>query len=257
MERRFRSSATARAFGLVFIFLVLLGVVAFHGTVFRYVTSLVSFFYLTPAREYALLPNNILAARLLDAEQELARVSYQPLLFTALAEENERLKNLLDIAPDDVQGVGRVIARPPRTHYDTLLVSLSPSHQVHVGDSVFFEHTLLGVVHRVEGATALVSLFSSSGTSYDVRVGNPTSIVSIKGVGGGAFMMDVPTTVSITEGDVVFSAQDDTQMVAIVARVVEDSDKTTKTVYAHTPNSFADIRYVTFVRSPQQVSYDE
>lgn len=251
MIMRSRSSNSVRALGgalLALSALVFISIgVIFSGTVFRVASSLVVSFSLSPSREYQLMPKSVLASRLEDAERELSRIRYQSIFANALAEENKRLQNELGLREDGESGIGRVIGRPPRTHYDTLLVSLTDGHAVSVGDYAFFEGMLLGTASHVGENAALVELFSSPGKTTDVRIGTPEAIVVAQGLGGGAYIFDVPNDIAVAPGDTARSATHNARVVAIVQNIVVNHDRTTKRIYAHTVASFSDIQFVHFI----------
>ena len=221
----------------------------FHGSLFRVASSAVSYFSSSPSEEYRALPNRVLASRLADAEIELSRIRYQALLYAEIIEENSRLSELLGIATQKTIAIGQVIARPPQTHYDTLLVSLQKGHGVHEGDRAVFEGILLGEIVKVSPQGALVSLFSSAGSIIDARIDTePTGIVSLKGQGGGAFIFEVPQNALLEAGNMLVSAQNDTEVLAIVTGVSTDPDRTVKTVFARAPVSFSELRFITIER---------
>lgn len=225
------------------------GAVLFHGTVFRIAASAATFFSVSPEEEYRALPARSLASRLADAEEELVRIRYQALLYAGLAEENERLERLLALTTSRTVATARVIARPPQSQYDTLLVALPQGHVVMEGDRVLFEGALIGTVVTVAPSAAQVSLFSSPGGTIDARVGEPSGIVTLKGLGGGAFTFDIPSDVAVHSGDTVVGAQNDTEIIAVVESVASDPDRTSHTVYARAPVSFSDIRFVSIERA--------
>ncbi len=233
----------------VFFGIVFLVAVFFHNTLFGYLTALVNLSSVSKTDQYALLSKKDLSARLVEAEERLSRVSYQAVLYTILFEENKKLERALALRPDMAVGTGRVIARPPRTHFDTFLVELNADNVVRVGDQVFFENFLLGEVVTVSKQSARVSLFSSSGTTIDARVGAPSGIVVMRGLGGGSFVFDIPDQVVISVGDPITDQSQGTHIIAFVDSIVEHPDSTLKTVRAYTPVSFSNINYVTFVRT--------
>lgn len=253
MTTTFRSPKSRLRASTVFLFgvsvFLVVGTAVFHQTLFSFLSSIPASLTATTPDVYAGLPKNVLASRLADREEELTRIKYQSLLYSALAEENERLRELLALPGEERRAVGRVIARPPRTHYDTLLIELGEGNHVRPGDFASFENALLGTVEEVGERTALVKLYSSGGASVDARAGDPSGIVVLKGLGGGAFVFEVPQPISIDPGDVLVSAHDGTSMLAVVESVVSDPNTTLKTVYAKFPSSFSDIRFVTFVRN--------
>lgn len=249
MQRRLSSSnnvlhvARACALGaLVLIVLIFRDVLL--GTLF----SVHTFFNPSIPETYASLPRAVLATRLADAEAELARIRYQSLLYGMALEEQERLRALASLASDETVGVGRVVSRPPRSFYDSVLVSVPGPHQISVGDYALVQGVLVGTVERVSGEQILVLLFSSGGTTSDARVGEPAAIVSLRGVGGGAFTFDLPTSVVVAPGDMLTSAFHVDIPVAVVQSIATQPEQTTQHVQAHIPVSFSDFIYVTFMR---------
>lgn len=234
--------------GVAVAALLIAGAVILRGPLFSFLSAIPAALTATTPDEYAGVPRSVLASRLSDREQELARTRYQSLLFGALAEEHKRLSELLELPEEERVATGRVIARPPQTHYDTLLVALKEGHGVRKGDFASFERVLLGVVEEVGERTALLTLYSSGGASTDARAGEPSGIVVLRGLGGGAFVFEVPQPVLVERGDVLAPAYDSTYALAVVEGVVSDPNTTLKTVYARLPSTLSDIRYVTFIR---------
>lgn len=257
MTMRSRSPRPRRilsAVGTVVLIAVLVLGIMFSGTLFRLGSALIASLSLPASREYAQFPRIVLASRLEEAERELSRIRYQATLSSALIAENERLLHELGIREDDETGVGRVVSVPPKTHYDTILVSLKEGHAVSVGDTALFEGVVIGEVERTGNRAALVRLLTSPGLTTDVRIGEPTAIVVAQGLGGGALVFDVPSVVSVAAGDTVLSASSGTHVLGIVRSVVVDPDRTTKRVYAHTVIALSDIRFVHFIRPVTTVS---
>jgi len=249
--RQFGSAITA----LLLAVIVVLGIM-FSGALFRLGSALIVSVSAPASEEYANLPRAVLAGRLKDAEQELARIRYQAVLSSALVAENERLLLELAIREDDETGVGRVVSAPPKTHYDTLLVSLPDNHAVSEGDVALFEGIVIGEVERTGSRAALVRLLTSPGLTTDVRVGEPGAIVVAQGLGGGAYVFDVPSGVSVASGDAVLSASYGARVLGVVGSVVADPDRTTKRVYAHAAAALSDIRFVHFIRPVRSVEDD-
>jgi len=257
MRSRSRNNRRLVPFLIACALVVCIGVaILFSGTLFRVGSALVVSLSLSHTQEYELLPRSVLASRLADAEKELSRIRYQSVLSDALIKENEQLLHELDIQENSEVGVGRIVSRPPRTHYDTLLIALNDTHTVSKGDLVLFNTILLGEVSKVSKEAALVTLFSSPGTVLDVRVGEPSAIVVAQGLGGGAFVFDVPNEVRVESGDYVTSASHSTRVVAVVQNVIEEPDKTTKRVHAHTVVAVSDIQFVHFVRPTPIITPD-
>lgn len=171
---------------------------------------------------------------------------YQTILYQKVVEENARLSSLLSLPRAEVIAAGRVVAHPPRTLYDTLVVAIEPRTAVRRGDLVFFEGILLGTASSVTRGSTSVVLYSSPGASTEVKVGEPTAIVVMKGLGGGAFTFEVPAAVSLEPSDLVTSAATDA-VIAIVRSVSTEEGSASVRVYASAPVSMSDLDLVEFV----------
>jgi cell shape-determining protein MreC len=189
------------------------------------------------------------AARILALIPQKAAEShagYQAILYQQAVEENAKLEALLKLPHDMPVAAGRVVARPPKTLYDTLLVVVDPTAGIRDGDLVLFDGMLLGTVSDTSGGSATVLLYSAPGATTEATVGAPTAIVVAQGLGGGAFSFEVPSAVTLAPGDLVTSASGD-GVLAIVHSVHANEGSATATVYASSPVSLADIDIVEFI----------
>ena len=227
--------------------LVLLAIV-FNGFIAGTLSGLVAFVANPRADVYENVPRSVLVSRLSDAEDELARIRYQGLLYALEVEKNQQLTASLGLPESIVTARGRVFARPPQTHYDTLLVSLSDNANVGVGDQAYASGILLGEVIEINNRVAQVSLYSSPGATLDARIGDPSAIVVMRGLGGGTFFLEVPKEVSLQEGNAILLAQSET-LIAVVQRIIDEPEQTTFRVHAASPISSTDIQIIEFVKT--------
>lgn len=227
--------------------LILLAIV-FNGFITNTLSGVVAFIANPRADVYENVPRSVLVSRLRDAEDELSRVRYQGLLYALEVEKNQELAQVLGLPTSEVSARGRVFARPPKTHYDTLLVSLSDSAQVEIGDQAYASGVLVGEVVETSNRIARVSLYSAPGVTLDARVGEPSAIVVMRGLGGGAFFLEVPKEVAIQEGDAILLAQSET-LVAVAQRIIDEPEQTTFRVNAASPVSATDMHVIEFVKT--------
>jgi len=240
--------------GISFSVVFVLTVIIFHQFIGGFFTGLITWATIPKTELYQALPKSVLASRLANAEEELSRIKYQAVLYAFEVEQNANILKSLGLPSSEVVARGFVIARPPRTHYDTLLVSLSSEARVAVGDYAYASGILMGDVIEQDDNTALVSLFSSPGRTRDVRVGNPSAIVVMHSVGGGSFVFEVPKKVSIEVGDSVVSAHDEQALIAIVQNTIDEPERTTLRVHAAAPLSLSDTNVIEFVRVSSQLN---
>jgi cell shape-determining protein MreC len=249
---QFRSAKKRRAQPTTFLFWVggalLFVAILFHSFIGATIAGLLSFFTVTESDAYRAVPHAVLRERLVDAEQELSHIRYQAVLYGFLAQEHAEYKTMMGIASHEVVARGRVFSRPPRTHYDTLLVAMPADASVVVGDYAFAYDVLVGEVVAREGGVARVQLFSSPGIETNVRLGEPSALLIARGLGGGAFIFETPKKITLAVGDPVRGAENG-EVLAVVQTIIDEPERATKTVYAASPVAVADMVVVELVRS--------
>ncbi len=131
----------------------------------------------------------------------------------ALFQENQTLTAKLSDVQKTLQGgevkditvVAGVIARPPVSPYDTLIISLPISYSPNNGTLVVGTGGApLGTIANVSGTTANVTLFSSSGRSTEGWIGESRTPITLIGSGTGSFEATLSGAATVTEGDPVY-----------------------------------------------------
>ena len=198
----------------------------------------------SPESAYASLSRDALIARLAHVEQELSKVKYQALIYGIIAEENHSLRKAAGAATAAPGITGRVIARPPRSAYDTLLLDVGMREGVTKDNLVVFEGIALGKIISAGETTSLVQLFSSPGTEHDVLIGEPHAVSVAQGQGGGTFELSLPQSVAVAEGDIVRIPGTEALILGIVVSVEAESVDVSQTVRIASPLSFSDLDFV-------------
>lgn len=98
-----------------------------------------------------------------------------------------------------------VLAHPPVSPYDTLIIDRGGSEGVRAGSTVYGPGmTPIGSIESAGEHTARVALFSAPGRITDGWVGEKRVALSITGVGSGAFTATLPRESGVVVGDVVY-----------------------------------------------------
>jgi cell shape-determining protein MreC len=199
---------------------------------------------LTPGR-YESLSRNEMIVRLAGAEQELDRIRYQGVLYELLLAENAELKRAVAPASGFASIVpARVIARPPRTHYDTLVLDAGAEAGIRENDVVAVSGIALGRIASVDSRSSLAQLFSSPQLEHDVVLGEPQAVAIATGLGGGAFEVELPQEVQVNPGDAVRIPRSETLVLGIVVEIEGEATDATKTVRFRSPASVYALDYV-------------
>lgn len=156
----------------------------------------------------------------------------------ALASENQSLiqkasslESLLGpAAPQDATGIiAGIIARPPTSPYDTIVVSPGSRAGVAQGEEAFGPGGVpLGVVSAVLADFSRVTLFSMPGMSVNGSIGRQKIPLTIRGAGGGAMRASVGRSTLTAVGDYVFAPGPGLLPIGTVVRI--DSDPSSPSV---------------------------
>jgi len=149
-----------------------------------------------------------------------------------LAAQVVDLEKLLGTRTDVPPAVlASVVARPPESPYDTLVIdqgsraSVAPDALVTGPGGV-----PVGKVASVNAASARVTLFSSPGVATDAWIGQSRVAATLTGVGSGAFTAAVPKDTSIVVGDSVYVADNGAAAIGTVVRLDSDPSSTSMTL---------------------------
>lgn len=162
--------------------------------------------------------------------------------------ENMDLRELLSYVP--AEGVlGSVIAWPPKTAYDTLLIETGEG--VSIGDLVLGRGIApIGLVERTEGRYAYVTLFSSGSLQTQVRVGEGRDLLELTGRGGGSAFIIAPKEVAIDRGDEVFFPYNGNTFMGHIGAVETNPSSSTKNLWIVFPKHFYAYTWVSVVPYP-------
>lgn len=177
-----------------------------------------------------------------------------------LREENSRLRaevldrNLLKeriavlektLGRDDTERriTAQVLAGPPRSAYDTLIIDAGDDLFVVSGDQVVYAGSgVVGEVSEVYPHSSKVKLFSFPGEKISVLLGTSTMPITAEGRGMGNFEAHVPRESLVAEGDEVITPDD--LIVGIIGAVVRDDTLPYVRVLFSTPFNITEMRTV-------------
>ncbi len=127
--------------------------------------------------------------------------------------------------------VADVLARPPESPYDTLVIDAGKGSGIAVGDPVYAEGGIpAGHISSVSASLAQVELLSSPHASTTAWVGPSRIPISLVGEGGGSFTARVPRATPISLGDSVFVAGKGIRPVGTVVRIDAEPANVTETL---------------------------
>lgn len=164
----------------------------------------------------------------------------------ALQIDNDALKDLLGRAPENEKlTLAAILARPPQSPYDSLVIDIGTNNGAHIGDVVYAQSTFaIGKIVKTDAKNSVVTLFSSSGQKQSVLIGSSTTAVEAEGRGGGNFYIKIPRNIHVVAGDPIMWPD----LRSVLLGVVDVVDAGEGDAYAHiyfkSPVNIQTLRYV-------------
>jgi cell shape-determining protein MreC len=126
-----------------------------------------------------------------------------------------------------------VLARPPETPYDVIIIDRGTRNAITVGDTVrLSEGAEIGKVIEAFDKTSRVILYSAWGQKTNAVLERDALPVTMSGRGGGGFEFTVPREVVIVEGDRILSPFTEASLVGVVEDVEASPTDSFKKVLA-------------------------
>lgn len=151
----------------------------------------------------------------------------------ALALQNQslikKLGNISGLAQPAGGIIAGVIARPPESPYDTLVLSAGSVNGIVPGMEVFGDGDIpLGVISSVSNNFSRVKLFSAPEMIVNGWVGKKNIPITINGAGAGVMNASASRSAEISTGDIVYAPGPGMLLIGSVVRV--DSVQTSPSV---------------------------
>lgn len=173
----------------------------------------------------------------------------------ALLEENRALKTINAAGSRTIEARVRaaVLATPPQSAYDTLILDAGEQDDISPGDEVRSGAVALGRIRVALRETSVAELFSAPGNATAVVIlheGVPVPVSAV-GEGAGAFRATLPRAVPVSVGDpVVLPSREDAVVFGAVAEILGNETSSFSTIYIKPPVSLWSLLFVDIVQTP-------
>jgi hypothetical protein len=152
-------------------------------------------------------------------KQKISEENGQDAVLSYIMEENKELRALLQ-ATSSPRVLAGVIARPPLTPYDTIIIDRGSHDGVVEHAPVYHgKNIAIGYVRKVFKEHALIALFSSPGVESTVYIFGPDFFTRAYGEGGGIIRLSIPQGMLVEAGNTVVLPSVDTGVLGIVDQV--------------------------------------
>ncbi len=175
--------------------------------------------------------------------EENSRLRVEVLDRNLLKEKITTLEKILGREYIEERVVANVLAGPPRSSYDTLIIDVGDDHLIASGDRVVYAGSgVVGEVLEVYPHSSKIKLLSFPGQKISVLLGTSTMPITAQGRGMGNFEAHVPRESLVDEGDEVVSS--DGLIVGIIGAVVRDDTLPYVRVLFLTPFNITEMKTV-------------
>lgn len=159
-----------------------------------------------------------------ERDAALAQVAALSEQNAVLAAKDSDLMKLLGNRTESTDTIlAGVLARPPESAYDTLVVDQGSDAGVIVGAVAYGPGGVpLGTVASVTRSSGRITLYSAPAQQTGAWIGEARTPITLTGLGAGAFYTEAPREASTTIGDAVYVSGPGALPIGTVARV--DSD---------------------------------
>jgi cell shape-determining protein MreC len=190
-------------------------------------------------------------AQNLSLEDEVTSLTLKEADYDILVKENEDLKAQLGRTASMARVMARVLSKPPRSPYDTLVIDAGTADGLQKGNKAYLSgNVILGLVSDVTPHSSVVKLFSTSGQKEESVLDRTGATYEIAGRGGANFSVDVPKDADILWGDSFTYPDLSPALMGTVYYIDTSSQSAFKTVYMRIPGNVFDSKWV-FVQKAQ------
>lgn len=162
-----------------------------------------------------------------------------------LVRENAELKSLLGRPESAHRTLARVLSKPPRSPYDSIVIDVGSDDGVVRGSKVYLAgNVIIGQITDVTPRTSLVSMFSSGSAKEDAVLERTGATFQLSGSGSANFVLEVPKDTDILWGDTFVYPALSQGVMASIYYVESNPQSSFKKVYARIPGSVFQAQWV-------------
>lgn len=253
-NKKRQSSPGKRAFRITFSFIIILFVfnLFFPNFLFGSIRPVGEFFWKTRDFLFNIVsgPLGLLSSKnnLLDEKKELelrvSQLESEVLSLRSLNQEGVFLNSILQKRAQENSIFSRVLAKPPQSPFDILVIDSGSDEGVFSGAHVWSNGILVGWISEVNSSVSKAELFSSSKRETTAEVLRNGLSFLIKGRGGGNFEVSVPTGTDIVVGDIFVIPSSPSQILAKVESIEEKETDSFKKLFLSSPVNVFSLQWV-------------
>jgi cell shape-determining protein MreC len=144
-----------------------------------------------------------------------------------------------------------VIARPPESPYDTLIIGDGSSEGIKEKAEVFAQGGVpIGTIKHAYGHSAQVSLFSSPGRTTAGWVGADREALTLIGQGSGTFIAKLPKGAAVAVGDGIYIPGPGALPIGTIVKIDTDPSSPTEIIRIQPSVNLFSVTWVEVAKNP-------
>lgn len=182
----------------------------------------------------------------LKLEEENQNLKNKMLDYEILERENIEIKELLNrIESPSEYFLARVLAKPNKSPYDTIVIDIGKDKELYDGQKVFASPDFpIGEIVEIYKDTSLIKLYSSPDEVTSGEIDSIGASVDLIGRGGGNFEMTIPKDLSVDAGTMVVIPGLSSKILAVVVDAISEAKDPTNKIILKTPINISELKWV-------------
>ena len=194
---------------------------------------------------YIIEEKNKLKKENIELKEKMREMEAKSLFCGILNNENKELKNLLSRGEGKNYLVAAVIARPPKSPYDILVIDAGIENGIEKGmRATAYSDILLGYVAEVFPKTSKIKLISFPKEETNVFLQSSGISAIAVGKGGENLEIVLPRSININSGENIVSLGIDRMLVGIVDRIEIDITNAFQKILFRLPINIQELKYI-------------
>ncbi len=162
-----------------------------------------------------------------------------------LTRENADLRAAMGRSEAPHFTLAAVLAKPPHSLYDTLIIDGGGAAGFTVGQVVYASGTTpIGTIAEVRSGSAVVRLHSAPGEQTEARLSPSNIDVTLVGRGGGNFSVTVPHDAQISTDAAVVTKEINPSVIALFKKITSDARDPFQTLLLAAPVNINELAFV-------------
>ncbi len=165
--------------------------------------------------------------------------------YDLILKENQDLKLEFGRKIDVKRIIARVVSKPPRSPYDTIVIDAGSAEGIMLGSKVYMgDNVIVGLVTNATPHTSLVEMFSTGNKKQDAVLSRTGTTYTLLGQGGANMKVEVPKDTDIIWGDTFIYPSLSSSIIGNVYFIDTNSQSSFKTVYIRIPGNVFSSKYL-------------